>query len=166
MRLVPTLILALALASRAIADPVEVELSAQVEASAERVLAVLTNFEAWGSVFVSVETLHAERQDPFHARVRQKARRAGHTLAYTLVATIDPGARRVDLALDPTQSHDLDVLETTWRIHELPDGGSRIELHVVTDSGLPVPGFIERAVAEGTARSSLDELVVALHPSF
>lgn len=163
MRLVPTLIVAVALASRALADPVEVELSAHVEASPERVLAVLTNFESWGSVFVSVETLHAERQDPFHARVQQKARRAGHTLAYTLVASIDPNARRVELALDPTRSHDLDVLQTTWRIHALENGSSRIDLRVLTDSGLPVPGFIERAVAESTARSSLDELVVALH---
>lgn len=164
MRLAPTLSLALLLAARAFADPVEVHLSAEVGASPEHVLGVLTNFEAWGDVFVSVETLRAERPDPLHARVEQKARRAGHTLAYTLVATIDPSARRVELALDPTRSHDLEELRTSWRIHGLPGGGSRIDLHVVTESGLPVPGFIERAVAEGTARTSLDELVVALHP--
>lgn len=164
MRLAPTLAVALTLATHAIADPVEVDLSAHVDASPEQVLAVLTNFESWGSLFVSVETLHAERQDPFHARVRQKARRAGHTLSYTLVATIDPNGRRVELALDPAQPHDLEELRTTWRIQALPNGGSRIDLHVLTDSGLPVPGFIERAVAEGTARTSLDELVVALNP--
>lgn len=164
MRLALTLITALAVATAAAADPVEVDLTAQVDASPEHVLTVLTNFESWGRVFVSVETLHAERQDPFHARVRQKARRAGHTLAYTLVATIDPNARLVELALDPTQAHDLEELRTTWRIHALPTGGSRIELHVVTDSGLPVPGIVERAVAEGTARTSLEELVVALQP--
>lgn len=164
MRLAATLIFALAFAARAVADPVEVDLAAEVDAAPEHVLGVLTDFESWASVFVSVETLHAERQDPFHARVRQKARRAGHTLAYTLVATIDPGARCVELALDPNQAHDLEELRTTWRIHARPNGGSRIELRVVTDSGLPVPGFVERAVAEGTARTSLDELVLALNP--
>jgi hypothetical protein len=154
----------LSFANAAVAGPVEVHLSTHVDASPEHVLGVLTNFEAWGNVFVSVETLHAERQDPFHARVRQKARRAGHTLAYTLVATIDPIARRVELALDPTQSHDLEELRTTWRIHAIPDGGSQIQLDVVTDSGLPLPAFVERAVAEGTARTSLDELVAAVGP--
>lgn len=164
MRLAATGILALMLATAAAADPIEVEFAADVGASPEQVLAVLTNFDSWGNVFVSVETLSVVRQDAFHVRVRQKARRAGRTLAYTLIASVDPSARQVELALDPDQSHDLRVLRTTWRVDALPDGGAHIELRVVTESGLPVPGFIERVVAEGTARTSLDELVVALHP--
>jgi hypothetical protein len=126
------------------------------------VLAVLTNFEAWSRVFAGVDTVATERRDARHARVRQVVRRAGHTLSYTLVVAVDPDAREVALALDPSEPSDVDDLRTTWRVRAHPDGGSTIELRVVSRSGLPVPSFVERRITEGTARSSLDDLVRAL----
>lgn len=150
------------IAGRAAADAVEVTASARVGASPERVLAVLTDFEAWSRMFSGVDTVAAERCDERHARVRQVVRRAGHTLAYTLAVTVDPESRQVELILDPSEPADVDQLHTVWRVRAHPDGGSLIELRVVTRSGLPVPRFLERRVTQGTARASVDDLVRAL----
>ena len=86
----------------------------------------------------------------------------GRTVRYTVAAQIDTQARRIHLALDPDEPHDVAVLETTWRVHPHADGGSIVELHVVTSSGLPVPHFLERRITEGTTRNSVADLVRAL----
>lgn len=123
---------------------------------------MLSDFESWGRVFVSVETLAAERQDAQRARIRQRVQRAGLTLGYTLTATVDPESRRVDLVLDPSEPTDMERLTTSWRVEPHPDGGSIIWLRVVTSTHLPVPRFLERHVAQSTTRDSIDELVRAL----
>jgi ribosome-associated toxin RatA of RatAB toxin-antitoxin module len=153
------LALAFGIAGAARADAVETFASARVDAAPDRVLAVLADFESWNHVFPGVETLGAERQDAHRARLRQRVQRAGYTMSYTLDAIVDPTARRVDLALDPAEPGDLEVLSTTWRIDPLPDGGSLVSLRVRSRSRLPVPTFVERLMTERTAHESLADLV-------
>ncbi len=151
--------IAFGLASVARGDAVETSVSAHIAASPDRVLAVLADFESWSRVFDGVETLRAERQDARHVRLRQRVHRAGYTMSYTIFATVDPESRRVDLALDPAEPGDLDVLTTTWRIEPLPDGASLVTLRVRSRSRLPVPDFVERYITERTTHDSLADLV-------
>jgi len=162
VRTLLTLTFAVLLASPAPADTVEANASAHVAASPERVLALLADFDSWGRVFRSVETLSTERCAPQRARVRQRVHRAGLTFAYTLAATVDPAARRVDLQLDPSEPSDMELVTSTWRVDPHPDGGAFIQLRVQSRTRLRVPAFLERRIAESTARDSLDELVRAL----
>lgn len=152
----------LLVAGAATADTVETYSSARVGASADRVVAMLADFESWGRVFESVETIGAERQDADRARVRQRVRRAGYTFGYTLTATVDRAGHRVDLVLDPSEPSDMDVLASSWRVEPQPDGGSLITLRVLTRSRLPLPGFLERHIARRTTQESVAELVRAL----
>jgi carbon monoxide dehydrogenase subunit G len=156
--LATALVVALGIAGAARADAVETSISARVDAAPDRVLAVLADFESWNRVFDGVQTL-AERQDAHHARLRQRVQRAGYTMSYTLDATVDPAARSVDLALDPAEPGNLDVLATTWRIEPLADGGSLVTLRVRSRSRLPVPDFVERCITERTTHASLADLV-------
>jgi Polyketide cyclase / dehydrase and lipid transport len=164
MRTARALVLAIGLvaAGAARADTVETTVSARVAASADRVLAVLSDFESWNRVFVSVDTIGAERQDDCRARLRQRVHRAGYTFAYTLAATVDRTEHRVELTLDPSEPSDMDVLRSTWRVEPLADGGSLVTLRVVSRSRLPVPGFLERHITQRTAEESLAELTRAL----
>lgn len=162
MRLAALFACLLCLAAAASAEPVEVRVRARVEAPPERVMDVLASFESWSDVFRSVETLRVERLDGRSARFRQIAHRAGRDLSYTLLATVHDGSRRVEARLDPDRRHDLAVLDTTWQVRPRASGGSLIELRVVTDSGLPVPRFLEERIASSTTRTSLEELVQAL----
>jgi ribosome-associated toxin RatA of RatAB toxin-antitoxin module len=157
--------IAILLATPAVAETVEATASAHVTASPEHVLAVLADFESWHRVFSSVETVRAERQDAHRARVRQRVHRAGLTLAYTLAATVDPAARRVELVLDRDEPTDMEMLVTSWCVSPHPDGGSTIELRVVTRMRFPLPGFLERHVTQTTARDSVAELARALERS-
>jgi ribosome-associated toxin RatA of RatAB toxin-antitoxin module len=152
----------LGIASPALAGTVEASATARVAASPERVIALLSDFESWDRVFESVETLRAEREDDHHARVRQRVRRAGFTMSYTLAARVDPAAGRVEMALDESEPTDMERLATSWHVVPHPEGGSLIRLHVVTRTKLPVPAFLERHIAESTARDSLRDLIRAL----
>jgi carbon monoxide dehydrogenase subunit G len=162
LRLVLSLVLALVLAGGAAADAVEVRMSARVAAAPERVLALLADFEAWDRVFTGVETRLAERRGASHARLRQHLRLMGRTVTYTLAAHVDAGARSIELALDPSERNDVAELRTTWRVRPHAEGGSTVELRVVTSSGMAVPAFVERQVTEGTVRATLADLVRAL----
>jgi ribosome-associated toxin RatA of RatAB toxin-antitoxin module len=157
--LAATLGIAFVIASVARADAVETSVSARVDATPDRVLAVLADFESWNRVFDGVETLRAERQDARHVRLRQRVHWAGYTMSYTIFATIDPDARRVDLALDPAEPGDLELLSTSWRIEPLPGGASQVTLRVRSRTRLPVPDFVERSITERTAHESLADLV-------
>jgi ribosome-associated toxin RatA of RatAB toxin-antitoxin module len=162
MRAALALTVLLAIATAAEAETVEATATAHVAASPERVLAVLADFESWDRVFSGVETVRAERQDERHARVRQRVKRAGFTLAYTLAASVDPAAGRVEMALDESEPSDMERLSSSWHVAPHADGGSQIRLHVVTRTRLPVPAFLERRIAQITARDSLDDLIRAL----
>jgi ribosome-associated toxin RatA of RatAB toxin-antitoxin module len=162
VRFALSLLLALGLAGGAAADAVEVRMSARVAASPDRVLALLADFEAWDRVFTGIETRVAEQPGPHHARLRQRVQLMGRTMTYTLAVRVDAAARSVELALDPNEPNDVAELHSVWRVRPHADGGSTIELRVVTSSGLGVPAFVERRVTEGTTRASLDDLVRAL----
>jgi len=155
-------IILFAAASVARADAVETTVSAHIDASPDRVLAVLCDFESWNRVFANVETVLAERQDDHRARIHQRVHRAGYTLSYTLAANVDRAEHRLELALDPTEPGDMDVLQSTWYVAPLSDGSSLVTLRVVTRSRLPLPEFVERHVTQRTSEESLAELVRAL----
>jgi ribosome-associated toxin RatA of RatAB toxin-antitoxin module len=152
------LVIAFGFAGAARGDAVETSVSARIDAAPDRVLAVLADFESWNRVFDGVETVSAERQDANRARLRQRVQRAGYTMSYTVEATVDPEAHRVDLALDPAEPGDLEVLATAWRIEPLPDGASLVTLRVRSRSRLPLPDFVERRITEHTTHASLADL--------
>lgn len=162
MRVALAITVAILLGASARADTIETSASIHVAAAPERVLALLADFESWNRTFASVETIGAERQDECRARVRQRVHRAGFTLGYTLAATVDPVARRIDMVLDPSEPSDMEQLATSWTIEPASDGGSVIHLRLVTRTRLPVPSFLERHIAQTTARDSLEDVVRAL----
>jgi hypothetical protein len=141
---------------------VEVVASAQVAAPAEHVFALLTDFDGWERVFSGFGVLRAERIDAQQTRVRQLTRVIGRPVACTMTATMRPAELRLDLLLDAREPNDLAELASYWQVLPLPDGGSRVELRVVTRSGLPIPDFVERGVVERSTHRTLDDLVRAL----
>jgi uncharacterized protein YndB with AHSA1/START domain len=140
---------------------VEVAVATRVDMEPERVFAALADFGAWERIFGDVRVVRCERHGN-GARIRQTTRLAGRTVTYTITATLHPEARRLDIALDPSEPNDLAVLRSTWQIDVDPSGGSRIALRVVAKSGVPVPAFVERLAVAHTARRSIDELARAL----
>ncbi len=148
-------------ATRAAADPVEVAVATHVDATPDRVLAALADFESWGRIFGDVRVVRCERRGN-GARIRQTTRLAGRTVTYTITATLHPEAGRLDVALDASEPSDLLMLRSSWQIDAHPSGGSRIALSVVTKSSVMVPVFVERLAVAHTARRSIDELARAL----
>lgn len=140
----------------------EVLATAEVAETPAAVWALLSDFSGWERVFPSVASLEVDRIDERRVRLHTRTRVAGRLVRYTLAATVDAGARRIDCALDRRAPTDVVALESSWRVHETPGGGARIELAVRSESGLAVPGFVERRITELSARQSVDALVTAL----
>jgi hypothetical protein len=155
-------LLLLLLATPRGAAAVEVVATTQVAAAPERVFAVLTDFTSWERVFPGLRVLRTEQIDASTARVRQLTRVVGRLVACTMAATLRPAELRLDLVLDEGEPHDLAELASHWRIAPLPGGGARVELRVVTRSGLPIPGFVERGIVESSTKRTLADLVRAL----
>jgi len=135
---------------------------AEVAAPAEAVWALLVDFAHWDQVFPSVASIAVERVDERHVRLHTRTRVAGRTVRYTLAARIDPDQRRIDCTLDRSAPSDVLALGSSWQVRETPDGGARIELSVRSESGLAVPGFLERRMTALSTRQSVDALVTAL----
>jgi hypothetical protein len=140
---------------------VEVFATAQVAAAPERVFAVLTKFGEWQQLFSGFRVLHTEQIDARSASIRQLTRVVGRPVVCTMAATLRPEDLRLDLVLDEDQPHDVDEIESQWRIHAI-DGGAKIELRVMMRSGLPLPAFLEQEVLARSTRRSLDDLVRAV----
>lgn len=155
------LLLMMWVATAAGADPVDVAVETRVEAAPDRAFAALADFGAWERIFGDVRVVRGERRLD-GARIRQTTRLAGRSVTYTINATLHPDARRLEIALDPSDPNDLVVLRSTRQIEATPSGGSRIALHVVAKSGVPVPAFIERLAVTHSAQRSIDELARAL----
>lgn len=136
--------------------------SARVPVPPAVVWSRLSDFDAWLDIFPSVAALDVHRVGERRARLRTTTRMAGRTVRYTLAAVLHPERCRIDLALDPTAPADLERLDSTWRVRRAAGGGSRIELDVTSDSGWPVPGFVERRLALRSAREAVEALVAAL----
>jgi carbon monoxide dehydrogenase subunit G len=139
--------------------------SARVAASPATVWALLTDFDGWQQVFPSVTQLSVERVDVRRARLHTVSQNSGYTIRYTLATTLVPEERRLECALDPGGRNDLAELSLAWRVSPTPDGGSLIELRVRSNSGMPVPRFVERRMAERTARQSVAALASAAEHS-
>jgi ribosome-associated toxin RatA of RatAB toxin-antitoxin module len=156
------LAVAAVLVAPAAARAVEAQAAAEVAESPDAVFALLTDFARWGELFPAVASLSVERVDEHSARLRTRTRVAGHTVRYTLAARIDADARSVDCVLEGGEPSDVRALASSWRLREAAGGGTRIELSVRSESGLPLPGFLERRITEQSARQSVDALVSAL----
>jgi carbon monoxide dehydrogenase subunit G len=136
--------------------------TAEVAETPEAVWAVLSDFASWERVFPAVANLEVDRIDERRVRLHTRTRVAGRLVRYTLAATVDADAHRIDCALDRRAPTDVVALESSWRVHETPAGGARIELLVRSESGFALPGFVERRIAELSTRQSVDALVAAL----
>lgn len=160
--LASALALQIAAVASAAAGGFEARATARVAASPERTFAVLADFDRWDRIFSGFRLLRHEPLAGGHARLRQQTAAVGRTVTYTVAATVAPEARRIDFALDPTEPHDVAEFASSWRIEPLPDGGSRIELEVVSRSGLPVPAVIERRVVQSKASGAVADLAAAV----
>lgn len=136
--------------------------AAEVDAHPDTVWALLTDFDRWEQVFPAVTSLAVERVDADRVRLHTRTRVAGRTVRYTLAATLDRAARRIDCALDPREPSDVALLASSWRLRETAAGRTRIELHVRSESGFAVPGFVERRMTAFSTRESVAALVAAL----
>ena len=136
--------------------------SAEVVHSPAAVWAVLSDFARWDQVFPSVASVAVERVDAHRVRLHLRTAVAGQLVRYTLATTVDAEARRIESTLDPSAPADVVALTSSWRVRETPAGGTRIELHVRSQSGLALPGFVERRFTERSTRQSVAALVSAL----
>jgi|SRR5690606_25071282 len=136
--------------------------SAEVAHSPEAVWAVLSDFSRWDRVFSSVSSLAVEPIDAVRTRLHLRTAVAGRVVRYTLIATSDARARRIDCALDRSAPADVAALASTWQLRETAAGDTRIELFVRSDSGVAVPRFVERRFTERSTRQSVEALVSAL----
>lgn len=136
--------------------------SADVAHSPDAVWALLSDFERWPQVFPSVTSLAVDRVDAQRVRLHIRTSVAGQVVRYTLAATVDADARRIDCALDPSAPADVAALASSWRVRRMPGGGARIELRVRSESGFAVPAFVERQITARSTRQSVSALVAAL----
>lgn len=140
----------------------EAHASARVAERPEAVWALLVDFAGWERVFPSIASVAVEPVDERVVRLHTRSRVAGRTVRYTLAARIDPERRRIDCTLDPSGPSDVVALASRWQVVETPEGGARIELSVRSESGLAVPGFLERRMTALATRQSVAALVEAL----
>lgn len=152
-------VVALAPAASALEETVVV---AEVAEAPDEVWALLSDLSRWSEIFPSFAGVAVEPLDARSARLRTRSRVGGVTVRYTLAATIDADARRIDCTLDPREPADVARLDTTWRLHETPAGGTRIELRLRSDAGLGLPRFLEHRLTESSTRRSMAALVGAL----
>lgn len=152
---------ALLLVAEAAEAQTESTAALHVAATPEQVWRVLADFESWTAVFPSLVEVRAERLAGDRVRIRQTSRVAGRTVAYTVAGSAHAADGRLELALDPSEPHDVAELSYRWLVTAHPDGGSQIELRVRSRSGLPMPGFLERRVAAKTTSDNLAALAQA-----
>lgn len=150
-----------AAAPAALADD-EAHASVEVAAPPDAVWALLADFARWEELFPTMGSVAVERVDEQRARLRTRTRVAGHTVRYTLDARSDARERRIECALAPGEPSDVAALVSRWRLVETPGGGTRIELSVRSDSGLPLPRFLERRMTALSTRQSVDALAAAV----
>lgn len=159
---IAALAVALAVAAPPARAAEETVAAAEVAEHPDAVWALLTDFDRWERVFPSVASLAVDRVDARRVRLHTRTRVAGRIVRYTLAATLDAEARRMDCALDPREPTDVAALHSSWRVTGTAAGGARIELHVRSESGFALPGFVERRITALSTRESVDALVAAL----
>jgi ribosome-associated toxin RatA of RatAB toxin-antitoxin module len=138
--------------------------TARIPVPPERAWALITDFERHVGIIPEMLRSSAEWLSEDRVRLRQTKRIAGYTISYTLAVRIDSERRVIEATLDRSEPHDVAVLETTWRVAPHPDGGTHVELRVLSRSGLPVPAWLERRVTDRSTRETLRALAHALVP--
>jgi ribosome-associated toxin RatA of RatAB toxin-antitoxin module len=136
--------------------------SKRVAHAPDLVWATLNDVRTWRRFFppgaeVRIEPLGGDRH-----HVRASTEMAGLRVRYAMIATMRQDQCQVQFELDPSHPADLRYLESTWHIRAVPGGGSEIVLRVESESGMPIPGFLERRLTDASARSSVEALVAEL----
>lgn len=137
----------------AAAEPDAVEGAVVVEAPADLVWQVLTDFQAWPRFVPGLRRLTVEADAAGRVALRHETGRLGWRIDFTARTRVDAEARRLELFLDERRTNDLAAMEASWQVTELPGGRVRVAFASVLDSGQPVPRFVARrllreAVAE------------------
>jgi ribosome-associated toxin RatA of RatAB toxin-antitoxin module len=105
----------------------------------------------------SVEIL--DQPDERHRTTAWSVRLKGSVLRWTEAELIDHAARRFDFE---QLSGDLDEFVGHWAVHPAPGGGSRVELHVTFDIGIPLLAEMLNPVAADALRESAAQMLESL----
>jgi hypothetical protein len=133
--------------------------SVELWAEPSQVWDVLSDLEAWSTIFPSIARIQVSVVDSHHVRLSQVTRALGMTVAYTTLATLFPDEGRLELVLDSAEPHDVEQVVVSWSVVSWEGRGSRVELRSRVVSGRPIPGFIEGRLVRRSVRESLQALV-------
>lgn len=130
----------------------------EVVATRDSVWTVLTDFDAWTQTFPEIERVDVRRLNDDRVEVAHATSSFGWKVRYTAVHHLEPERGRIDIALDSSYPHDIADLRGRWQLSEARDGATRIELWLRVDSGLPIPGFVERRLVSRSAADTVEAL--------
>ena len=138
----------------------EVAASAQIGATPEQVWRVLTDFDAWPEIFPDIDGVDVERIDSERVAVRKRGGGLGFDVEFTQLHTLRPVEGRIALELDRSQPSDIEELAGLWELRPIANGaGTHLVFRLRLDSGLPIPGFIERRAVARSMQRTVDAVV-------
>jgi hypothetical protein len=130
--------------------------SAVFPAPAERIWAVLTDWERYPGFMPNVQETRLRRREGERAWISQHLRVAWTDVRYGVVWNMAPDEGLVRFALDPGEPADIAHTEGSWRLAPFEEPDRTLVLYELeTDVGRPVPGFIRDTLS----RRSLPRVV-------
>lgn len=136
----------------------EIVISTLVQARAEDVWQVLTDFEGWVHFLPDLESIRVTRSEGGRLVVEQTNVTLGRRIRTTSSVAFDAERGELRLELDPSIPQDLEDMTSIWTVSRCPNGSARVELRLRLRSGHPVPRFFERRAAASAVRSHVEAL--------
>ncbi len=125
-----------------------------VEAGVGHAWEVLTDFRDWPRIVPHVEEI-AVRRGGAGLSLRQRMKILWKRFDYTVRGELDPERRWIHFDLDRSRPGDLDRLEARFELTDLGGRRTLIRFHSLLEAGVPLPGFVRRAVARSVVPDCL-----------